>query len=146
VQFLVRFRFDNFRKVVKSVTRRFDNFRKVVKSVTRRFDNFRKVVKSVTRRFDNFRKVVKSVTRRFDNFRKVVKSVTRRFDNFRKVVKSLTRLGWLVELPFKEIAFHSNVPQFFPSLWPSDKHNQDEWLLFVSTISCFLLKHVYFEE
>jgi len=60
-----------------------------------RFDNFRKVVKSLPSfRFDNFRKVVKSLPSfRFDNFRKVVKSLPSfRFDNFRKVVKSLPRV------------------------------------------------------
>gem|GEM_PF-114241 len=86
----LRFRFDNFLKVVKSEIRiRFDNFSKVVKSGIRiriRFDNFSKVVKSEIRiriRFDNFSKVVKSEIRiRFDNFSKVVKS------GIKKVVKS----------------------------------------------------------
>jgi len=50
---VLRERFDNFRKVVKSAVWflrfgvRFDNFQKVVKSASGfRFDNFQKVVKS----------------------------------------------------------------------------------------------------
>ncbi len=89
-----------------------------------RFDNFRKVVKSAVWflrfgvRFDNFQKVVKSASGfRFDNFQKVVKSASGlRFDNFRTVVKSANH--------FKNML--TPVPTIFllpPRLTPSVSHN-----------------------